>query len=460
MKRVTIIGGGASGTLLAINLLGYSGSERVEVNIVEKRSRVGRGVAFGTDHDVHLLNVPSGKMSAFPDDPGHFHQWLIAQGNEFEATSFVPRKYFADYLAATLESAAANARPNVALNIYDGEAVSMDANGARAEIVTAEGDNFYSDAVVLAFGNFLPPHPSVKDLAFTVQPKYFRDAWSPSVEEMVDPEDSVLIIGTGLSMADAVMQLANRGHRGEITAISTRGILPAVHELGHTYPDFYGELKGRTKITELFKIVRRHMRKADSDGSNWRAVIDSLRPHTQRIWLDLPFAEKRYFMQHLSRYWNAARHRMPVETASVIDRLKKTGQLEVLSGRLRSITHSNDFAVEFSVNGETQTIAVDAVINCIGPESNYARLESPLVQDLLAKGLIRCDSLSFGLDAAPDGNLIAGDGERSPVLFTLGTALKGILWESTAIPEIRMQARDLSKKLLQCQTMGSGAALI
>jgi uncharacterized NAD(P)/FAD-binding protein YdhS len=176
MKRITIIGGGASGTLLAINLLKFTGSERVEVNIVDKRSRVGRGVAFGTDHEVHLLNVPAGKMSAFPDEPDHFYRWLIEKGNHDEVTSFVPRKYFADYITETLEDAKRNARPNVVLNIYDGEAISIVVRDGRAEIITAEGDNFYSDAVVLAFGNFLPPHPNVSDLSFAEAPKYFRDA--------------------------------------------------------------------------------------------------------------------------------------------------------------------------------------------------------------------------------------------------------------------------------------------
>jgi uncharacterized NAD(P)/FAD-binding protein YdhS len=450
MKRITIIGGGASGTLLAINLL-RNGCGRMEINIVEKRTKIGRGVAFGTDHDSHLLNVPAGKMSAFPDEPEHFHRWLIGQGIDCAASSFVPRKYFADYLTATVDQYRANAGPGVVLNTIDGEALSIDVCDGRAEINTSEGDNIYAEAVVLAFGNFLPPHPSVPDLDFTSSPKYFRDAWSPNIEDRLGQDDSVLIIGTGLSMADAVMQLEKRGHRGAITAISTRGIVSARHHLGHTYADFSEELKGKARITDLLKIVRHHVDLAENNGSNWRAVIDSLRPHTQQLWLDLPLAEKRYFMQHLSRYWNAARHRMPEETASVIDRLKTSGQLEFRRGRLRSITHRNKFVVEFSFNGEKKTLAADAIINCIGSESNYAKVDSALVKDLLAKGHIRCDALNFGLDAKPDGTLIDSTGRPSPIFYTLGTALKGILWESTAIPEIRLQAQNLSRKLLNVQ---------
>ena len=54
----------------------------------------------------------------------------------------------------------------------------------------------------------------------------------------------------------------------------------------------------------------------------------------------------------------------------------------------------------------------------------------------------------MGLDASADGEIIGADGDPSGVIHTLGTALKGILWESTAIPEIRLQAHKLSLKLL------------
>jgi uncharacterized NAD(P)/FAD-binding protein YdhS len=161
MKRITIIGGGASGTLLAVNLLKYQGDERIEVNLVEKRSDVGHGVAFSTQHDVHLLNVPVGKMGALPQDIEHFHKWLHLEGHEYEPNAFVPRKMFGEYLRDILETAAIQAAPNVVLNVYDDEAVDVHIKDGKAEVVFASGDILYSEAVVLAFGNFLPPHPSV-----------------------------------------------------------------------------------------------------------------------------------------------------------------------------------------------------------------------------------------------------------------------------------------------------------
>lgn len=449
MKRITIIGGGASGTLLAINLLGYDGDRRLEINLVEKRSFIGRGVAFSTEHDIHLLNVPATKMGAFADDAEHFYKWLADNGHSYEPSSFVPRKLFGTYLRECLEKAHANKEPNVTLNIFDDEAVDIAFDETKAQVILRSGDILYSEKVAIAFGNFLPPHPSVEDKSFTASQKYFQNPWNSGVFEKIEPEDSVLIIGTGLSMVDVAMQLDKLGHRGELNAISTRGLLPAVHKLGFTYPSFYEEIKSFSRITDLLKAVRSHTEKAVANGSDWRAVIDSLRPVTQEIWLNLPLAEKKYFMQHLSRYWNVARHRMPPEAAGILDELRGTGQLQILKGRLQAIkTTGGRFDIHYRTVGENNYVTSDAIINCIGSESKFDQLDSLLVKNLLASGYIRCDDLRFGLDATPEGELLSRSGYSNGVLYTLGTALKGILWESTAIPEIRVQARDLADRLI------------
>lgn len=450
MKRVTIIGGGASGTLLALNLLRYDGEKRLEVNLVEKRSTIGRGVAFSTEQDVHLLNVPAAKMGAFADDVEHFHKWLESNSLAHEPSAFVPRRIFGEYLRECLETANQSKAANVTLNIFDDEAVDISFEDSKAHVHLKSGDVLYSEKVALAFGNFLPPHPYVDDQSFTRSANYFQDPWNPEVFKTIKSDESVFIIGTGLSMVDVTMQLNKRGHTGPITAISTRGLLPAVHKLGFTYPAFNDEVLGASRITDVLKTVRRHAAKADADGSDWRAVIDNLRPITQKLWLDLPLAEKKYFMQHLSRYWNVARHRMPPEAAIVLDELRGIGQLQILKGRLERITvnHAGSFDIEYRTIGVEQHVKADVIVNCIGSESKFDQLDSHLVQCLLRSGRIRCDDLRFGLDATPDGVLKDVNGETSDLLYTLGTALKGILWESTAIPEIRVQARDLARKLV------------
>ncbi len=450
MKKITIIGCGASGTLLAVNLLTNPSNAPLTINLVEKRSAIGRGVAYSTTDTVHLLNVPAAKMGAFPDDIGNFYAWLAEKDFPYDDHAFVPRKIYGTYLRETLEMAVLNKSENTHINIIDDEAVDMSVGSAQSQVILKSGEILVSDKVVLAFGNSLPPHPNVQNMDFKSAPKYFRDQWKPEVYAEIEKSDSVLIIGTGLSMVDLVMHYHAVGHEGKIKALSTRGLLPAIHSLGHTYSSFYEELKPMTRITDLLKAVRQHIKKAESEGSNWRGVIDSLRPHTQQIWIDLPLSEKRYFMQHLSRYWNVARHRMPMEAAAVLDEMQADGRLEIVKGRLQTIevNQNGEFKTVFRSDGIENTVITNAVINCIGSESNFEKLDSPLVKSMMARGHIRNDELNLGIAASPDGRIIDKTGTPSNVLFTLGTALKGTLWETTAIPEIRTQAKALALQLL------------
>jgi uncharacterized NAD(P)/FAD-binding protein YdhS len=450
MKRITIIGGGASGTLLAINLLQNADGQEVELNLVERRPRIGRGVAFGTTRDSHLLNVPACKMGAFPDDIEHFHKWLTERGLGYQPNDFVPRVKYGEYLREVFSHTAEKIRPNIRLNLVDDEAVDMSVNGHSAEVMLHSGEILPSHSVVLAFGNFKPPHPSVGDLGFTKSDRYFHDPWNSRLYETIKPDDTIFVVGTGLSMVDVALHFHKQGHRGKISAISTRGLLPAVHKLGYTYPSFADELKSTERITDILKTVRCHMKKADANGSNWRAVIDSLRPVTQQLWLDLPTAEKQYFRQHLSRYWNVARHRMPATAAAILVEMRTNGTLEILKGRLKTITLNDEekFDIKFATNGVEHLVSADALVNCIGSEANFTKVDSPFVKKLIERKHIRNDELSLGVDASADGRVVGKNGKPSRVVYTLGTALKGILWESTAIPEIRTQARNLALKLL------------
>jgi uncharacterized NAD(P)/FAD-binding protein YdhS len=446
MKNLTIIGGGASGTLLAINLLRCSNSGPVTVNLIERRDRVGAGVAFSTDKETHLLNVPAGKMGAFPDDVGDFHRWLKVNGYECSESDFVPRKLFGRYLQDLLHTACDAAGP-VKLRLINDEAVDVSVD-RNVRVSLASGEVLETEKLILAFGNFLPPHPSVQSLAFASSERYFHSPWANDMYASIRPDDSVFIIGTGLSMTDVALHLESLGHRGKITALSTRGLLPATHRLGFSYPSIHEELRGLHRITEVLKVVRQHAEKAQTNGSDWRAVIDSLRPHTQEIWTSLPHEEKEYFRLHLSRYWDVARHRMPPKAAEKLGRMRLSGQLEIVKGRLRDIKQNGGFNIRYFSDGVDKQASAGVLINCIGSESNYEKIDVPLIQNLLKRGLIQPDSLRLGLNATPDGHIIGLNDRPSDVMFTLGTALKGILWESTAIPEIRTQARQLASKLL------------
>jgi uncharacterized NAD(P)/FAD-binding protein YdhS len=87
------------------------------------------------------------------------------------------------------------------------------------------------------------------------------------------------------------------------------------------------------------------------------------------------------------------------------------------------------------------------VINCTGPQTDVDAVSSPLLAGLLRRKLVRPDPHSLGLDVDDHGALLDTRGQPSDVLFTLGPARKGRLYETTAIPEIRDQAERLAARL-------------
>jgi len=437
---ITIIGAGASGTLLATQLLRQAAQQPLRVYLLEQHGPPGRGVAYGTTILAHRLNVPADKMGAYPEQPGHFYEWLNEHGHRYAPAAFVPRRLYAQYLHAQLQQAQSE-NPGK-LEIIQDEALDVRMLPDGAEVSLASGRRLASDAIVLAFGNFLPPQPAFLSAAAASAPKYFGNPWQPDLAASIQPNDRVLVIGMGLTAVDTLLSLHAQQHQGPLHAISTHGWWPAVHELGHRYADFSAELAGQTSVAGLLRIVRSHLRRATAQGSNWRAVIDSLRPATQTVWQQLSLAEKRRFMRHLRRLWDVSRHRMPQECAAVLEEMRARQQLHSLQGRIITVEPKDGaLEVRYRNHAGVQRLEVDAIINCMGSETNLTCLASPLVRSLLAQGLIQPDALAQGVEATAEGKI-------TQRLYTLGTALRGILWESTAMPEIRIQAEQLAAQLL------------
>ena len=102
-RSIAVIGGGASGALIAAHLLKCADDD-VHLTLIEPRAQIGRGLAYATENESHRLNVRASNMSAFPDDPDHFWRWLRASGHAGEDRfCFVPRLVYGRYLASLIE---------------------------------------------------------------------------------------------------------------------------------------------------------------------------------------------------------------------------------------------------------------------------------------------------------------------------------------------------------------------
>lgn len=443
---VAIIGGGFSGTVLAVQLLRRSPA--LSIGVIDKNSIPGRGLAYSTQYNCHLLNVPAGNMSALEDDPGHFLRWARANcGPAVHAESFVSRMAYGRYIGSLLEESTMQ-EVGHSLGWFQEEAVSRTRENGAPVVLLKNGRELRAEVVILGIGNFPPANPKVSGL-YERKKRYVPFAWSPSALEGLDPNGSVLLIGSGLTSVDLAIALQARKFQGQIQIISRHGLFPQRHQATEPWPQFWHQGSPRN-VRGLMHLIRDQVRAAAAKGVDCRAVINALRPVAQDIWKSLPLEERTRFLRHARPYWEAHRHRIAFEVHNVVSRLISEGRLKIHAGRITEYSEVGDQAVVAFRNrkdGSQHRLQVDRVINCTGSETDCRRIDDALLTSLFLQGEARADPLFLGLDVDSKGSVLNFNGVPSNSLFAIGPAKKGGLWETTAVPEIRKQASDLAEHI-------------
>jgi uncharacterized NAD(P)/FAD-binding protein YdhS len=451
MLRIAIIGAGLSGRFVLLNLLRQAHSA-VDIVMVDRWDAGCMGPAYSDDADYLLLNVPAARMGAYAHDPEHFLNWLRHKGISANALDFLPRALYRKYVLDLQQTALRQRGSGSRFEYVRGEVLDIRITRDRAEIDLEGGSCFVAHKVVLALGNFPPRNPSIENRTALQSERYIRDPWAPGILDRVLRNEAVLLIGTGQTAVDMAVALNRRAHRGRIVAVSRHGVLPLAHGRFDTYPSFFPEMRDSRGILDMFRTVRKHLRHAESIGIDKRAVIDSLRFDTQTLWFALPPEEKRRFVRHAFRYWEIIRSRIPPQTDAIVGAMRESGQFAVVAGRIRDLEETDSgLEVRYSVRGATKVDVEKAalVINCVGPETDYDRIEQVLVRNLMRRHAIRRGPASIGIDAHPSGAVIGRDETSSSgVLYTLGSTMRGVLWEVLAVPDIRVQAQRLAEMLL------------
>lgn len=455
VPTVAIIGGGASGALIAAHLLRRSHRDGLRVVVIERRPRIGLGLAYSTMDPEHRLNVPAGQMGAWPRDPAHFVRWASSCGHELDPEGFAPRALYGEYLARVLDDAERSALPGVTLERRRDEATAVrivpSAQPPFAVVELASGESVAASHVVLALGNLPPADPQGADPELLASDRFERDPWDPELAERAAGDDKVLLLGTGLTMVDVALTLGARERPGSILTVSRRGLLPRKHRRNLAPPNRWFELPAtEVNLAELVSRVEAEIASAEGGGGDWRQVIDSLRPYTNRIWRRLSEEDRERFVQHVSRRWDAHRHRMAPEIGRTLEMLRASGRLRVARGTVREMRLSPPDGVEvvFDVaEAETASFRVGRVVNCTGPALDLENGGSKLLTGLFREGRVRLGPLGLGLDHDSRGALLNAHGVPSRLLSTIGPLRKGRLWETTAMPEIRVQALELADQL-------------
>lgn len=455
MKKIGIIGSGFTGTMTAVQLI-ESSAKPFELIIINKKDTSNKGIAYNTYSKMHLLNVITSKMSAYPDKPNHFLDWVIQQ-DEYKdkdkiliSNSFLPRHIYGLYLTSIWDEAVALANSKqIKLTLIDSTVINLEVSEETIELLLENNLKINVDNCIIASGNQIPRNPKIINMGFYNSPNYFQNPWKIESVKNTKKNFPVLIIGNGLTMVDTVFGLLEQGFKGEIYSISPNGfnILPHRHN-GFQYSKLVEELNENMTIYDLLKLIKKHIKTVREFGVSAEPVIDSIRPHTQKIWSSLSNKEKEIFMSRLRHLWGVARHRIPLHSHDKIQQLRIDGKLHINSGKIIDLTESDDvISVHYfdKKESKSKTLIVSRIINCTGPETNLLNLDSSFLKNCLLNGILSQDNLKLGIKTDINTfRIINSSGNSHQNLYTIGSNLKGELWESTAVNELRNQAEKLA----------------
>lgn len=438
--RIAIIGGGCSGVLTAINLLRTSSEKRLHITLVEKSPQIARGLAYAVPSDRCKLNVPVSGMSAFSDDPENFLRWMRSREPTVAAEEFVSRRFYGEYLAELLDTHRQASRHHV-LEIFHDEVVDLELIGATGTflITLKQSKSFQVDACILAVGNI-----ERSQFGNESDCSIFHSPYLTSSYEGLSNVSQILIVGTGLTAIDCVLEAEARGFRGRYTMLSRHARLPLPHEVVPTSVDLQSHLPHIDEDVSLRSLVRTIHSQARIAGSS-QGLMLALRPHIQTIWHHLSTADKSRFLRHIRPFWEVHRHRIPQPHHETVLGLIGATRLEIVRGKLRSAC---------SISGRTRvTIASSQVINqdfdraflCAGPESDLTKVTMPLVRKLIERKIIIPGDLKLGV--APGVSSLPEPAQKR--FRIIGPLQREELWEITAVRELRIEAERVAQEIAQ-----------
>lgn len=440
--HVVIVGGGASGVLMALHLLSRD-LPGLRVTLIEPRAGLGRGIAYSTPDPDHLLNTRVSNMSAYPDDPGHFLRWLQARpgSGAIDGQSFVSRATYGAYLTGLLvpwRQPGADA----ALRVVRATCTGLREHDDKVVVQLETGETVTGDHAIMATGHVLPvPDP--------------EGLLTPAWQALPVPASAgpVIILGSGLSMVDQVLTLLRSGHEGGIVALSRRGLLPRWHEATRPLDVAPESLPLGAPVSRTLRWIRDLAEQSRLAGSTWRDAVDGIRPHVQQLWRDWPPAERARFLRHAASWWEVHRHRIPPDSARIIAEAGASGQLRLVraaflraerddAGTLQAVVRAHGEA------GQTR-LQASRIIDCRGIRRDARSHAAPLMRDLLDQGRARIDAFGLGPEVTEDCRLIDAEGRASIRVQALGPVTRATFWEVTAIPDIREQAARLAQGLVR-----------
>lgn len=444
---VAIIGGGFSGAALAAHLHRAVEGREVRIIVFEPRAKLGSGLAYSTPEPANRINVPAGRMTLYPDDPDSFVRYL-ARTNVLagdvdavlpDGQAYPQRRVFGAYVAAEIA-------PLLEAGIVEHKRSRVEhvaRHGDGWEVHTADGDSHFAHIVVVATSHPPPALPRALE-PLASHPKLVADVNADAALDNIAAGDRILIVGNGLTAADAFAALKRRGHHGSVVSLSRRGLRsrghPAVPQ--EPYGDFIDPPSRRA--SELLRRIRVALREAQAGGVSWHGVLDAVRLQGRDIWRNLPLHERRRVVRWLRPFWDAHRFRVAPQVETLLDAAVIAGQLQIVAGSLVSarLGQSGSLHIDLRYRGEKDVtpIDVDAVIVTTGPAHGGILKSQVFLAGLEVAGLLTLCPTGLGIRCDEQSRAVGQQGQTIETLLIGGPLARGTFGELMGLPQVTEHA--------------------
>lgn len=478
--RLAVVGGGFAGVSAAVQAVRRA-SAPLDITLFEPAAEVGRGLAYGASDPDHRLNA---HVAFHPADPADIHQilrWirddrLTARDPESVSVHgvFPRRSDYARYLGDSLRQHAAS-NPSGSSIAHDRRRVAdlrVAASGGDAPVtvVTDDGGRHPVDAAIVAIGNPPPRTPAaLADLAG--HPAVVVDPFAAGALRRVPLDRPVLVMGTGLTAADALASLLRRGHRGPLLAFSRRGLRPREHRLpdpsvvidelpadwivtrmNGPIPAFAEPPAGRPPtVRHLVRALRARIRQTAAEGQPWQAAFDELRDAVWRLWPRLSDREQRRFIDRLRPWYDVNRFRVPPQTHAMIEAALGDGRLHFARHGLVALEPASDGGLHAVLDGRDgrRQMHVGALVNCTGLDLGGRPAPDSLPGRWLDAGRLRPHPCGFGFETDAQCRPLAADGSPCERVRWVGPSTAGTFGDPLGAVFIAMQIHRMLPDLLR-----------
>lgn len=458
---IAVIGGGFSGAAFALHLVRRH-HLRARLVVFEPREHLGAGLAYGASDPAHRINVPAARMSLYPDDPQSFQRFVEAHQGQLGDTALIAgdgqvypqRSVFGAYVRAELQPYLESS----AISHKQARVQEVVRNARGWLISDDQGSVFAADIVVIATTHPAPQVPAVLR-AVQDHPRLIADATQNDALTGIGEDETVLIVGNGLSSADVVATLHLRGHKGRIIAISRRGLRSEGHatSLQEPFGDFTSQPARRA--SELLHKIRLTLRQAKEQGLSWHAVIDAVRAQGPTIWQALSIAERRRIVRFARPFWDAHRFRIAPQVEQVVEDTISERRLEVLAASLLAVQPKEQgFKVQLVPRGATPlALEFDRIILTTGPAHDGILKSQPYLQGLHANGQLSNCPTGLGIACDTFSRAIGVDGRANAALFIAGPLARGTFGELMGLPQVTEHAVFVADEVATVLARGRAA---